>query len=129
MNISITYNSLSGIKSLISGGSLTCEQLVRHYLGKISELNHLNAFLEVFEDEALAQAAKVDAKVKSGTAGKLAGMVIGIKDNICYKSHKVSAASKILAGFESLYSATVVERLLKEDAIIIGRLNCDEFGM
>jgi len=56
-------------------------------------------------------------------------MVVGIKDNICYKEHRVSAASKILENFTSLYSATAVERLLAEDVIIIGRLNCDEFGM
>ena len=56
-------------------------------------------------------------------------MIIGIKDNICYKGHKVSAASKILENFESLFNATVIERLLAEDAIIIGRLNCDEFAM
>ena len=56
-------------------------------------------------------------------------MVVGIKDNICYKGHRVSASSKILENFISLYSATAVERLLAEDAIIIGRLNCDEFGM
>src|SRR5690606_36137748 len=52
-----------------------------------------------------------------------------LKDNICYKGHKVSASSKILEGFESLFSATVTERLLDEGAIIIGRLNCDEFAM
>ena len=56
-------------------------------------------------------------------------MVIGIKDNICYKGHVLSASSKILDGFESLFSATVVERILAEDAIIIGRTNCDEFAM
>src|SRR5450432_3170943 len=56
-------------------------------------------------------------------------MVIALKDNICYKGHKVSAASKILEGFVSLYSATVTERLLAEGAIIIGRCNCDEFAM
>jgi len=56
-------------------------------------------------------------------------MVVALKDNICYKDHKVSASSKILEGFESLFSATVVERLLAEDAIIIGRTNCDEFAM
>jgi len=59
----------------------------------------------------------------------LAGMVIGIKDNLCYEGHKVSAASKILEGFESLFTGTAVQRLLDEDAIIIGRLNCDEFAM
>jgi aspartyl-tRNA(Asn)/glutamyl-tRNA(Gln) amidotransferase subunit A len=61
--------------------------------------------------------------------GRLAGMVVSIKDVICYQDHKVTAGSKILEGFESLFSATVVERLLAEDAIIIGRTNCDEFAM
>jgi len=56
-------------------------------------------------------------------------MVIGIKDNISYKDHEVTASSKMLEGFVSPYSATVVARLLAEDAIIIGRLNCDEFAM
>src|SRR5690606_20320436 len=67
--------------------------------------------------------------IANNQAGKLAGMVISFKDNICYKGHRGSASSKILEGFESLYSATVVERLLPEDAIIIGRTNCDEFAM
>ena len=56
-------------------------------------------------------------------------MVIAIKDNICYKGHKVTASSKILKNFTSVYSSTIVERLLAEDAVIIGRCNCDEFGM
>ena len=56
-------------------------------------------------------------------------MVIALKDNICYLDHKVSAASKILEGFESQFSATVVQRLLAEDAVLIGRTNCDEFAM
>tara|TARA_B100001109_G_scaffold253443_1_gene251212 strand:+ start:293 stop:1585 length:1293 start_codon:yes stop_codon:yes gene_type:complete len=83
----------------------------------------------VFERSALDASKKVDEKIKKGTQGKLAGMVVAIKDNICYKNHKISASSKILTGFESLYSATVIEKLLKADAIIIGRLNCDEFAM
>ena len=57
------------------------------------------------------------------------GVIVGLKDVICYKDHKVSASSKILNNFSSLYSATAVERLLAEDAIIIGRCNCDEFAM
>lgn len=103
--------------------------LVSYYLDNIEKHRELNAFLEVFAEEALAKADQLDAKLKQGKVGKLAGMVIGLKDNICYKGHKVSASSKILEGFESVYSATVVERLLAEDAIIIGRLNCDEFAM
>ncbi|MBP7450050.1 MAG: Asp-tRNA(Asn)/Glu-tRNA(Gln) amidotransferase subunit GatA [Flavobacteriales bacterium] len=89
----------------------------------------LNAFLELFDESALQQANAVDARVKAGNAGALAGLVLSIKDNICYKDHKVSASSRILQGFTSLYSATVVERLLAADAVIIGRTNCDEFAM
>lgn len=89
----------------------------------------LNAYLELFHDSAREQAARVDARIKVGEAGPLAGMVLSIKDNICYKGHKVSASSRILEGFTSLYSATAVERLLAADAVIIGRTNCDEFAM
>jgi aspartyl-tRNA(Asn)/glutamyl-tRNA(Gln) amidotransferase subunit A len=124
-----TYSSLKEIQHDISIKQVSCKQLVTAYLARIEENKNLNAFLEVFTNDALAAADEVDAKIASGTAGKLAGMVIGIKDNICYKNHKVSASSKILEGFESLFSATVVERLLAEDAIIIGRTNCDEFAM
>jgi len=113
----------------IASGEITVEKLVRGYLNKISANAHLNAFNEVFEQEALICAQKVDLRIKQGIAGKLAGMVIAIKDNICYKGHKVSASSKILKGFTSVYSSTIVERLLAEDAVIIGRTNCDEFGM
>ena len=103
--------------------------MVSYYLDRIENHKDLNIYLEVFSEEAQTQAQKVDLKLQQGTAGRLAGMVIALKDNICYQGHRVSASSKILEGFESLYSATVVERLLAEDAIIIGRLNCDEFAM
>lgn len=114
-------------KSLSSGNTVL--NILEEYLAAIEANKDLNAFIEVFESSAREQAIQVDEKLKNGTAGKLAGMVIGIKDNLCYKNHKVSAASKILSGFESLYTATAVQRLIDEDAIIIGRLNCDEFAM
>ncbi len=117
------------IKKEINAGTLDCHKLVSSYLKRIEENKHLNAFLEVFGDEALHQAQEVDDKIRKGKAGRLAGMVIGLKDNICYKGHRVSVSSKILEGFVSLYHSTVVERLLAEDAIIIGRCNCDEFAM
>jgi len=123
------YRSLTEIKKDIASGKTNCHALVQGYLATIEKNKQLNAFLEVWGDEALTRAKAIDEKIKQGKAGKLAGMVIGIKDNICYKGHKVSASSKILEGFESLYSATAVERLLAEDAIIIGRCNCDEFAM
>lgn len=122
------YRTFSEVKVALSAGK-TVESIVHSYLEQIEKNKHLNAFLEVFTESALDQARLTDQKLASGKAGRLAGMVIGLKDNICYKGHAVSASSKILGGFESLYSATVVERLLAEDAIIIGRLNCDEFAM
>ena len=102
---------------------------VQEFLSKIERTKDLNIFLEVWGDEALERAKKIDLKISEGKAGKLAGMVIALKDNICYRGHKVSAASKILKGFESQFSATAVERLLKADAVFIGRTNCDEFAM
>src|SRR5690554_4954111 len=122
------YKTFSEIKVALEKGR-TVQDILQKYLDNIKERSDLNAFLEVFEESAMKKALEVDEKIKNGNAGRLAGMVIGIKDNICYKGHKVSAASKILEGFESIYSATVVERLLAEDAVIIGRLNCDEFSM
>ena len=122
------YTTFSEVKQALSAGK-SVVHIVEHYLSKIEANKDLNAFLEVFEATALEQAAAVDEKIKTGNAGRLAGMVIGLKDNICYKGHAVSASSRILEHFESLYSATVVERLLAEDAVIIGRLNCDEFAM
>lgn len=123
------YKSLSQIQQDLADGSISCYSLTSQYLANIESNSHLNAFLETFDEEALARAKSIDEKLKNKTAGKLAGMVIGIKDNICYEGHVVSCSSKILEHFESLFSATAVERLLQEDAIIIGRLNCDEFAM
>lgn len=123
------YHSLAEIQADIAQGTITLKDLVQSYIDRIEENKHLNAFLEVFSGEAVKEAEKIQAKMKDGTAGKLAGMVIGIKDNLCFKGHKVSASSKILEDFVSLYDATVVERLRAADAIIIGRCNCDEFAM
>lgn len=123
------YTSFSEIKSDLETGATTCVALVNSYVETIQSKKNLNIFLEVFEASALEKAKLVDEKIKNKTAGRLSGMVIALKDNLCYKGHKVSASSKILEGFESLYNATVVERLLAEDAIIIGRCNCDEFAM
>ncbi len=118
------------VQADLKNGTLSCEGLVNGYLAKIEANKHLNAFLEVFTDDARQRARELDNKLKSGAAtGKLFGVVIAIKDNICYKGHKLSAGSKILEGFTSLFNSTVVERLLAEDAIIIGRTNCDEFAM
>ena len=123
------YNCLKQIQQDIALNKLSCEQLVQGYIENIEKNQNLNAFVEVFDLGAQEQARLIDKKIKNKTAGKLAGLVVGLKDNICYKGHPASASSKILQGFTSTYSATVVKRLVKEDAIILGRLNCDEFAM
>lgn len=124
------FSSIEQYHAQLRKGNITCLQAVQHYLHRIDVTKHLNAFIEVYADEAIQQAKALDEKRRSGKQpGKLHGVVIGLKDVICYKGHKVSAASAILNNFTSLYSATAVERLLAEEAIIIGNLNCDEFAM
>ena len=123
------FRSYLETKNALKKGSVSCVDITKAYLNRIQNHTSINAFIQVYTNEALERAKIVDQKIKNGSAGKLAGMVVGIKDNLCYKNHKVSAASKILDGFESLFTATSVQRLLDEDAIIIGRLNCDEFAM
>ena len=122
------YKTIADIKQALGAGQ-TVSSIVESSISNIKGKSSLNAFVEIFEDSARAAAVKVDEKIKKGSAGKLAGVILGIKDNICYKGHKVSASSKILNNFESLYTATVLQRLIDEDAIVIGRLNCDEFAM
>lgn len=124
------FTSVEQYHAQLQDGQVTCVQAVQHYLNRITSTRHLNAFTGIYSEEALERAAELDAVRKTGmTIGKLHGVVIGLKDVICYKDHPISAASKILSGFTSIYSATAVERLLAEGAIIIGHLNCDEFAM
>ncbi|RYF81629.1 MAG: Asp-tRNA(Asn)/Glu-tRNA(Gln) amidotransferase subunit GatA, partial [Chitinophagaceae bacterium] len=121
-----SFTSIEQYQADLYSGRTTCEQAVRHFLSQIEQHRSLNAFVEVFAEEAINRAIQLDQGERKG---KLHGVVIGIKDNLCYKGHQVSAASGILQDFTSLYSATAVERVLIEGAIIIGRQNCDEFGM
>jgi aspartyl-tRNA(Asn)/glutamyl-tRNA(Gln) amidotransferase subunit A len=117
------------IHDALRKGSLTCVEQVKFHLTNIENKKHLNVFLSVYADEALERASLIDKKIRNGTAGRLAGLVIGIKDVLAYRDHPLQAGSRILDGFISQYNATAVQRLLDEDAIIIGRQNCDEFAM
>jgi aspartyl-tRNA(Asn)/glutamyl-tRNA(Gln) amidotransferase subunit A len=123
------YATFRDIQHDLQQGQLTCQDLVRHHLSKIQEKSHLNVFLSVYSREALTRATNIDHKIKQQKGGKLAGLVVGIKDVFAYQDHPLQASSKILDGFISQYNATVIQRLLDEDAIIIGRQNCDEFAM
>jgi len=123
------YSSFRNIREDLQNGTITCRDLVKQHLSNIREKAHLNVFLSVYEEEALSRADDIDKKISSNKAGKLAGLVVGIKDVLAYQDHPLQASSKILEGFTSQYTATAVQRLLDEDAIIIGRQNCDEFAM
>jgi len=123
--------SFEEIKEALHSGELTLPQLVENYLGQIEKNKHLNMYVEVWAEESLARAKELQAAfdLDKTSVGSLFGMVVSIKDVICYKDHTVTAGSKILSGFKSLYSSTAVDRLLVEDAILIGSTNCDEFAM
>ena len=125
--------SYSGIKQYhqqLINRETDCFQAVSHYLNRIDQNSYLNAFVEVYAQEALDKARRLDEERLSGKPMKrLHGVVVALKDVICYQGHKVTAASNILHGFESTFSASAVQYLLDEDAIIIGNCNCDEFAM
>ena len=126
----MNYKSYQEIRADLESRRITVSQIVSHHLSIINDQNdRLNAFLEVFEQESLKQALLIDDKLRQGNAGRLAGLVLGIKDLFCFKDHVVTCSSKILEGFVSQITATAVQRLIDEDAIIIGRQNCDEFAM
>ena len=109
---------------------MSCRGTVLYFLERIERLKHLNAFVHIYGNEALEQADRLDRERRTGQqSGKLHGVVVGIKDVICYQGHPVTAGSRILEGFTSLYQATAVEKMIGEGAIIIGHLNCDEFAM
>jgi aspartyl-tRNA(Asn)/glutamyl-tRNA(Gln) amidotransferase subunit A len=124
-----TRESFDTYQAKLQSGEETCSARVSAYLAAIDARRHLNAYLSVFGDEAMAQARAVDAKIAAGTAGALAGMVIAVKDVLCMKGTATTCGSKILEHHEAMYDATVIERLKAADAVIIGKTNMDEFAM
>ena len=106
------------------------QQNLKKYLAEIKKNNKkINAFLELFPEKELFEKAKqIDEKIKKGNAGKLAGKIIGIKANINVKNLHASCASKTLENYKAPYNATVIEKILQEDGLIIGTLNMDEFA-
>lgn len=123
------YSSYDELRYDLETGKISLEEIVREYLSNIEKGKHLNAFLFVFGDEALTEARRIQDKIRNKTAGKLAGMVIAVKDVLSIKGKPLTCASKILGNFKALYTCTAVQKLIDEDAIIIGKTNCDEFAM
>ncbi len=121
---------VEGVKS----GKISAESIMLEVYNRIEQYNsHLNVYLSLLPSKtAIARASKIDQKVSSGQkVGKLAGIPLSIKDNICISDPELSnsSGSQILRDYYSPYNATVVEKLLQEDAIIIGTTNMDEFAM
>ncbi len=103
---------------------------INRYLERIKKYQDLNAFIQVYAEEALEQAQKLDARRDRGeNLGPLAGLTLAIKDNICYKDYRSTCASRILENFISPYHSTVVKRILEADGLILGKTNMDEFAM
>ena len=105
---------------------------VKYYLNRITDTQELNIYLEVYESDILTQAEALDRAIAAGedlSSYPLFGLVLSVKDVIVQKGKAVSAGSKILAGYVSPFSSTAIERLIEAGALIIGRVNCDEFAM
>lgn len=126
----MNYSSLNQIQQQLESGDISLPEIVDHYIKKIEQDNdEINAVVSLDKEKALQKAEKVQQRIDDDSAGRLAGMVVGVKDLICEKDKQTTCASGILSNFESVYDATVVEKLLNEDAILLGRLNMDEFAM
>lgn len=123
------YRDYSEKRRLLASGELSLVENVEAFLARIEERRSLNAFTSVFADEAIEEAKRVEKKIADGSAGKLAGMVVAVKDVLAERSRPNTCCSKTLEDFVAVYDATPVKRLREEDAILIGRTNCDEFSM
>ena len=117
------------LKQQLLSRNISCVEITQTYLDKITAAKDINAFISVRAEKALEQAGAVDQKIARGSAGKLAGMVVAVKDLLNVKGEITSCASRILSNFRSPYDATAIAKIKAEDAIIIGKTNMDQFGM
>lgn len=124
----LSYKNFQDKQSKIRSKELSLTANVQSFLTRIQDYKEINSFNFIFED-VLENAKIVEDKIHNGTPGKLAGMVVAIKDVLSLKNKPLSCSSNILKDFNSIYSATSVQKLIDEDALIIGKTNCDEFAM
>ncbi|MCX6785808.1 MAG: Asp-tRNA(Asn)/Glu-tRNA(Gln) amidotransferase subunit GatA [Candidatus Komeilibacteria bacterium] len=128
--MSFSYLTITQAHHGLVTKQFSCIDLVSYYLKKIEEQKDLNAFITITGEAALARAKIVDAKIAKGEKlGELEGLPAAIKDLILTKGIKTTAASKILANYIAPYDATVVAKLKEAGVIILGKNNCDEFGL
>lgn len=126
-----TKTSIGTLRESITSKKHSAQEIAKEYIGRAKKENDTyNAFLCFSEEYAIKKAKEIDAKVAKGRKlGKLAGVPIALKDNILLRGYPSTAGSKILEHYKAVYNADVVEFLDKEDAVIIGKTNMDEFAM
>src|SRR5690554_3065788 len=119
------------IREKIVSKELTALEVVEAFLEHIENTDKdINAFISIDKEGAKEAALRIDDKIKKGEkVGRLAGIPIGIKDNIVTRDLRTTCGSKMLENYQSPYDARVVEIIRKEDGIIIGKTNMDEFSM
>ncbi len=127
----ITKLTVHEMQEKLKSKELTITDITKAYIENIKKYeNDVQAFITPLTDEALSQAQNIQEKIeKKEIEGSLAGIPIGIKDNICTKGVKTTCASKMLENFVSPYNATVMEKINAENMINLGKLNMDEFAM
>jgi aspartyl-tRNA(Asn)/glutamyl-tRNA(Gln) amidotransferase subunit A len=120
-----------GLRDSIAKGETKSSDAVSAVFAQIEEHDaKIGAFISTFKEDALKKAKEIDKKISKGKpVGTLAGVPIAVKDNMCTTFGTTTCASKILENFRSPYNATVIEKLLAADAVIIGKTNLDEFAM
>src|SRR3990167_8499684 len=119
------------IRDLFLSKKASSEEITKYFLNRISKADpKINAFLSIFEEKALVKARELDKKLKEKKPlGKLASIPLAIKDNIHIKGEKTTCASKYLSNSKALFNASIIDHLIDEDSIIIGKTNLDEFAM
>lgn len=123
--------SIKELVNKIQNKEISCEEVVNYYIKNIKEKEeNINAFISLQEEKALEKARNLDKKIAKGEkVGRLSGIPIAIKDNLCTNGVATTCASKMLEDFIPPYDATVIKKLEEEDAILIGKTNLDEFAM
>jgi aspartyl-tRNA(Asn)/glutamyl-tRNA(Gln) amidotransferase subunit A len=126
----ITSLSLEKIKNSLIGKEFSTVELTQSYLDRINKLDpQIKAFITITSDKALSQAKVIDQKIIDGKPlGKLAGSTVAVKDIFLTRGIQTTSGSRVLEGFIPPYSSTVYEKIMAEDAIMLGKVNCDPFA-